>query len=298
MNRSDLIEEACYGGRPNSTGWIRVDCPLCIDRHHSADTSRSLGVHYETGYYRCFRCDASGRTKAEDLLDYDLPEAPEISDFPPEVLPLFMSGQPLSDKAKEALRYMLETRKFTQKHLTMALAHYAESGYWYDRVILPHYYKDRLWGWTARSFTQKHEKLKLNPAGMSRDLLYNQEVLERASDKPCFTVESVTSSLRLLPHACAFLGQPTNIHFETLCSIRTRPLIIVHDGNRYKECRAFARDLRYRNVLAKAILLPPGADPDSQGEKDLLAAADYLLSSKQNEVDLAPSSVVEVEEDE
>ena len=294
------IADAAEGRRPNSTGWIRINCPVCVDRHHSRDTEKSLGVHHETGVFLCFRCGATGRTKVGDSLDsgYDPPPPREFFGRPPEATPLF-GEQP--EGPSDALSYLLQTRGFTPRHLLLSMAHSVSSGYWEGRVIFPHYHRETLWGWTGRSYTDTHELSKLYPSGMARDLLYNQEVLELPlPETPVFLVESVTSSLRLLPHAVASLGQPTNTHAETLASTGSRPLIVVLDGDHWRDSRRLARELTYSRRWAKAILLPPGSDPDTQELRDpgsLTRAAQHLLNSSDGVVDFSPASVVEVEED-
>jgi DNA primase len=198
--------------------------------------------------------------------------------------------------AEPALRYMTQ-RGYSKVHIAQAMTHYATEGYFHDRVIFPHYYKERLWGWTARDYTGRSPSPKLFPAGMTRELLYNQEVLELETKVPCFVVESVTSSIRLLPHVCATLGQPTDTHFETLAKVRSRPLIITLDGDRWRNCRRMARELRDSGCNAKAILLPPGEDPDTVSATKLAEAREYLLTNPDKELDLVQKDMVEVDYD-
>lgn len=298
----NLIEQAISGRAPNSTGWIRVNCPVCYQRHGDNDSRHSLGVHHITGVFKCHRCLVRGRLKNSEILADEIAhvQLKEEFELPVEAQPLFGIEPPKTPHAQQAFRYLTEPpplgRGFNQLQLCLSLTHFAYKGEWSGRILFPHYYYDRLWGWTGRSYTSKHELRVRYPAFMTRELLYNQEVLDAPTDLPVLVAESVTSSVRQLPHAVATLGQPIPEQIATLIQKSRRPLIIALDGDRWRDCRRLARELRYAGRQAKAILLPAGLDPADFSDDRVNSAIEHLTKTPDLEVDFSPAEMVEVEE--
>jgi len=296
-----LIEQSISGRTPNSTGWIRVNCPVCYQRHGDNDSRHSLGVHHITGVFKCHRCLARGRLRNSEVLSDEVQDVrlKENFELPAEARPLFGVDIPQTSPAKQALRYLTDSppsgRGFTPVQLCLSLAHFAYRGEWGGRILFPHYYYDRLWGWTGRSYTGQHSLRVRYPPFMTRELLYNQEILDAPVGAPVLVVESVTSSVKHLPHAVASLGQPIPEQIATLQQ-SPRPLVVALDGDRWRDCRRLARELRHAGCKAKAILFPPGLDPADFDDKRVKAAVEHLSTTCDVEVDFSPAEMVEVEE--
>jgi len=270
MSERDKILAAVQGQRVSSTGWVRINCPVCIDRKGSPDRRQSFGFRPATGGFRCFRCGARGRMQGEG---YALPEEIDKGEDRPRVVlgdtsDYFQLGtdQGWRSESLAPAREFLLRRGIEREHMQAADMRAAVAGKYAGRIIVPHF--DALgswWGFTARLWTNPPKDgppKVLYPPSMDRSKLYNEHVLFDASTVPVMLVEGCLDAAWYLPLCVAALGKPTRDHFETLCSAR-RPIVICLDGDAWEEGRALAYRLRLRGVRAGFVQLPAGEDPNS-----------------------------------
>lgn len=280
----ERILGAVIGQRVSTTGWVRINCPVCLDRKGSPDRRGSLGYRPKTGGFRCFRCGVRGRMEGKG---YVLPEEADDPDDAPKVdlgdrsdyFPLWTDSGVAAESLAPA-REFLQARGITRAFQTEANIHAAVSGKYAGRIIVPHEDEDgSWWGFTARLW---HNPPKdgppkvLYPPAMDRSRMYNEHVLFESSDVPVMLVEGCLDASWYLPLCVAALGKPTADHFETLCHAR-RPVIVCLDGDAWEEGRALAYRLRLRGVRAGWVRLPAGEDPNSVDPtwlRDRVAEAD------------------------
>lgn len=256
--RDELILAAASGGRPNATGWVRVNCPLCHERKGSPDTRGSLGYLPSSGGFRCFRCDASGKVRGVDY-------APEVEreetgvDLSDREFMFSIEQEWGAESLRAAVTY-LRRRGFTKEHIFRADMHVDIRR---DRVVVPHMHRNgEWWGYSARTYVDGFPKL-LYPPGMDRSMMFNEHVLFVETDTPVMVVEGCLDSVWYLPDVVACLGKPTAAHFDTLCEA-TRPVVVCLDGDAWEEGRALAQRLQLRgSTRASYVRLPPGEDPNS-----------------------------------
>ena len=281
-----LILSACAGGRTNSKGFVRVNCPVCPSRIGKQDGDASLGYRPETGGFRCFKCGVNGRMQGEG---YVLPEVADAvtkeDDRPKVIIPRDdfypIHGEEWDAYSMEEPREYLRRRGFTRDHLRTADVHVALSGRYAGRVIIPHKEPSgEWWGFTSRIYvanTGDAPKV-LYPKNMDRSRLYNGQALEVATRVPALVVEGCLDSVWYQPRCCATLGKPTPDHFEHLCRSK-RPVVFCLDGDLWEMGRALMMRMRLRGRLADFVRIPAGEDPNSidpawlLGEVDAKAAA-------------------------
>jgi hypothetical protein len=186
-----------------------------------------------------------------------------------DYFPLWTDAGWTAESLQPARDFLLR-RGILRSHMTEANIHAAVSGRYAGRVIVPHEdARGDWWGFTARLWTNPQPDdfgftppKVLYPPGMDRARLYNEHVLDDASDVPVMLVEGCLDAAWYLPLCVAALGKPTADHFDTLCRAR-RPVVICLDGDAWEEGRALMYRLRLRGVRAGFVRLPAGEDPNS-----------------------------------
>jgi hypothetical protein len=275
------VRAAALGGRPNSSGWIRINCPACPDRGRTPDRDRSLGVNSSTWRYVCWRCGARGWA-----CEWDGNDAPDVRvvfpfaaetpgdgfewpDGPEEFVPLWTDDARRSPACAGPIRY-LGQRGFKRSHAALANIGACFEGRYVGRVIVPHTNLDGTWwGWSARSYTKRRQPKNLFPPGMVRRMFNDDAVLVR-TDEPLLVVEGVFDALRYMPNAVACLGKPTPTH-EKLLAKRRRPVIVALDGDAWEEGVMLAERLSLDGdgPRVQAVRLPPKTDPDTYDVRTL-----------------------------
>jgi hypothetical protein len=117
-------------------------------------------------------------------------------------------------------------------------------------------------GWVGRIWRKREGVLPYRyPAGMPRGaLLFNHDALLVETAEPCMIVEGVFDALPHWPRAVACLGKPSRGQLTALMAAR-RPIVVVLDGDAWREGQALARLLTFRGRSTKWLRLPPAVDP-------------------------------------
>lgn len=260
---AELIHDAVRGVRASSTGWVRVNCPICETRKGSADDRHSLGFKLSSGGFRCFRCNVAGRAPFEGLV---IEEAKD-DETPRPIIPRddfvqLWTEEGWSSEGLEEPRTFMLRRGFSRRHLAQGNVHAAIAGRYHGRVIVPHVdERGDWWGFTARRWYEGDSPKVLYPANMPRKM-FNEHVLFVETHEPVMVVEGCLDALWYLPHVVAALGKPTQAHFETLTQAR-RPIVVCLDGDAWEEGRALAQRLRLRGKQATFVRLPADQDPNT-----------------------------------
>lgn len=267
--RNAAVEAAISGVRPSEAGWYRVDCPFCDDARGAPDTTRALAVSSTTGWYRCWRCHTSGRLHTDEFVPQQAAlravavletDAEDETPPPPGFEPL--SGAGTDATVLSGARAYLRNRGIGQATINEAGIGACVVGRYARRVVIPHVIRGRWVGWVARSYDPKEERRYLYPAGMSRRL-WNEGALHVEGAGPLMVVEGVFDALPYWPDAVACLGKPTRAQITMLEGAR-RPLVIVLDGDAWREAEALALRLRYFGGVRHPVgwvKLPPKQDP-------------------------------------
>lgn len=174
-------------------------CPYC--KHHK----RKLSVNIERDVYKCWICDARGRTirrlvrrfgdftllqrwdaisgrvnldEFESLFEAEQPEPEQILEMPEGYKTLTSKVLPLP--SRPALAY-LRSRGITKSDLLRWKIGYTSSGPFADRIIIPSYnMSGELNYFVARSY-REHYKKYMNPQA-SRDICFNELFVDWDND--------------------------------------------------------------------------------------------------------------------
>lgn len=104
----------------------------------------------------------------------------------------------------------------------------------------------------------------LYPKGMSRLAMLNRDALEVVTTVPLALVEGAMDCLPHWPDALGFLGKPTPSQLEWVAKHARRPVVMVVDGDAWREGAAAARKLRELSggaIQVGFLRLPAGTDP-------------------------------------
>lgn len=260
MSDRQEVERALAGARPSSTGWWRVNCPLCIGRTGKPDRKQALAINPKVGAYTCWKCQASGRINVSGLNLDDYAEAapPPLIEAPEGFMPL----------AGDTSLTLAPARAYAAKRCPEEL--WSEvgigacaSGYFAGRVVVPIMAEDDItWlGWVGRTWYPS-DRAYTYPRGMNRgEILYRGGVLQDITDEPALIVEGVFDAIHLWPHGVAVLGKASEFQMEAMAAAR-RPVVVVMDGDAWREGMAMAMRLKLHGCHAGHVRLPPTLDPD------------------------------------
>ncbi len=273
--RNDLEEsilDLIGNVKPSPTGWIRVDCPSCIDAGGGkGDRKQAMGINRH-GFFHCFKCGVRGQLSNladwMDRQDFDPyavkePEEP-ISAVPPPPDFVRLWEEPyLSAKSYADARKYLLGRKISPTIWREADIGACLRGKECGRIILP--IKDaagRWIGYVGRDWTGRAERKYLYPIGMERGrILYGESALDRETRLPCLVVEGIFDTFPFIGNAVAVLGKPSAWQKQRFRSAK-RPICVVLDGDAHEEGEALAMQLRLDGVEAGSVTLGAGVDPD------------------------------------
>lgn len=116
----------------------------------------------------------------------------------------------------------------------------------------------------VRQFDPNEIPKYLYPKGMSRLAMLNRDALELVTTVPLALVEGAMDCLPHYPDALAFLGKPTPAQLEWVAHHARRPVVMVVDGDAWREGAAAARKLRELSggsIQVGCLKLPAGTDP-------------------------------------
>lgn len=274
MSRWDEEVDRLARGRPADGRYVRVACPACPSRTGKEDLKESLSLNVSSGWWRCWKCEARGRTPGHEGDD---PE-PEVEleappgEPPPEVHELCGDRSLAFSAHREYLAARgLEERVWGEAGLCAAAA-----GRYAGRVIVPVVPGDLRPGFVARSVWPGPAPKYICPKGMSRRQLYNAAALGLPGIK--FAVEGAFDALAHWPRAAAFLGKPTEDQVNIL-SRGTGPFVVVLDPDAWRDGEALAQRLRVRGLEAGCVVPPPGLDAALLPRELLLQAGELSLST-------------------
>jgi DNA primase len=109
-------------------------------------------------------------------------------------------------------------------------------------------------------------------------ILYNAKALYADSTLPIIAVEGVFDALPYWPHAVAFLGKPSYEQIEMLYET-DRPVVVVLDGDAWRESWALAERLKLAGKKAAMVRLPPKTDPNDVDRKWLVLEARKAIAT-------------------
>lgn len=277
--RDEEIQDLIRHGRVSYKGWVRGNCPLCVEKRGTPDRRQSFGVNTKTGWYECYRCATKGRLRG---YHYEAPEEQEEVPYGVEVPESFY---PLAGDTSLALGpardYLFRTRGVKEDLAASLGIGACISGRMAGRVVVPirlgsglgpgSYTDTWLW-YVARAWVPKADVPYLYPKGNKRGLMFNAEALSQHTDIPALVVEGVFDAIPHWPNAVAVLGKTTDDHVTFLAGAN-RPVVMVPDGDEWESGYAISLRLRLGGCVAGAIQLPPKMDPDAVEPEALMAAA-------------------------
>jgi hypothetical protein len=261
------VELAVADARANEAGYVRVNCPFCLDTCGKEDRTRCLSVSVTTGRFKCFRCATRGRIDLEpDVRPVVRPnEGPKVFGPPDGFMELTREPARSALSCEDARTY-LRSRGLADEEVWEA-AHLGccIDGRYSGRIVIPVLSPtDDWWGWVSRAWVKKADRPYLNASGMelgSKGMLYNHVALEEDTDQPVLVMEGAFDALAYWPRAVAVLGKPTRAQVLSLRDT-ARPVVIVLDGDAWEEAEMLALTLRLEGKHAGWVRLPPCVDPD------------------------------------
>lgn len=269
-----LAFAALQSALPSTSGYVRATCPFCPALVGKDDQRMSLSFKVKGGWYKCWRCDTRGKVKKvpDWLLYLDTIEKPTVETFDePEGFVELSSGSML---ARIPLEYMA-SRGVGERIIREAQVGACHTGFLAFRIVVPILSRDRcFWvGYSARDWTNTSPLRYRYPKGMQRrHILYNAAALDIDSPEPILAVEGVFDALPYWPHCVAFLGKPSEEQVEMLLTTQ-RPIVVVLDGDAWREGWALAQRLKLFGVRAASVRLMPKTDPNSVDRKWLVQEA-------------------------
>ena len=275
MSLRDDIGREAHGKRPSRTGWVRVNCPACEERHGSPDRKWSLGVHMPTGRWHCFRCASRGALRASDGDEHESAEddAPLPAVEPPEAFYRLHEGPGAAARSLDAARAYVRKRGIPDATARAVGIGSCTRGRFFGRVVVPIFDAAGAWVWhVGRDLTNTAMRRYLYPVGAREGVMFNVSALDVETDVPLLAVEGCFDALPHWPHAAAFLGKPTEPHVERLLCAR-RPVVVVLDGDAWEEGEALAWRLRVEGARAGCVRLAPCVDPNDVSADELMQAA-------------------------
>ena len=276
-------------GSRKQSGWLRANCPFCVQLRGTEDRRSSFGILVERGVYHCFRCEVSGRVeevgRANDSEEMLVPTG--ARNFQPVAyVPLWTDDAKTSASLAPALNYLVNGRGLSFDVIEAAEVGACLTGFFSGRIIVP-VFSGRAWaGFSARGWGVRAKKY-LYPAGMRRSvLIYNEAVLSIETDVPALVVEGVFDALAYWPNAVALLGKASEWQRGFLAQAK-RPLAVALDGDAWEDGKSLAVKLRLDGACAGSVRLPPLKDPDQVPRDDLISAARACVGT----IDSSPEPV-------
>ncbi|OHD23863.1 MAG: hypothetical protein A2Y38_17390 [Spirochaetes bacterium GWB1_59_5] len=290
-----MAEAALQEAHQSRRGWWRAPCPFCDLFHSKHDRKASFGINTETGWYHCFRCGTKGKLPniGEEIEERDralAAQPPAIMRAPEDYTPLWEEPGKTAECLDAARDYLLNGRatRITRKMWREAQIGACAVGRYAGRVIVPILDKDedgnQTWlGWSGRAWWNKPKPKRpyIYPDDMARgEIIYNHGALHEVTDEPVIVVEGVFDAIACWPSGVALLGDISDSQYEALL-LAKRPVAVVLDGDAIDKGWALSTRLRFNNVRAGCVLLPPTLDPDQIPIETLKESALKCIASGQ-----------------
>jgi hypothetical protein len=258
-----LAERSVKAATQGSGSYRRGICFPCILRTGKPDRRGCFSYNASNGWFQCFKCGLRGRMDGfEDIVFEEEPERPVMR--APEGFYELTRGEGVGSLSLEPAVDYLRSRGLKDKRI-WSEAHLGAcvSGFFANRVVVPVLSPDEDWlGFVARAWTKKADVPYLYPEGMQRaEILYNHAALLVETDEPVYVVEGVMDTLALWPHSVALLGKPSDPQVWALADAE-RPVVVVLDGDAWREGDALALRLKLEGQRAGSVRLPAKLDPD------------------------------------
>jgi DNA primase len=180
---------------------VNINCPFCVDQGETPDTKLRLGINVKKGFANCFNCSWSSRNNTiekvlakleiEAEADNQTSSSVEKKKFDGELPESFELLWPLKkDKDFRKAYQYLKDRGITDEQIKKHRIGFCLAGKYSNRIILPIFRKDKLYGFVGRDFTGKQKLRYKNSKG--KKTLYG--VPEKKSDI-CMLVEGAIDML-------------------------------------------------------------------------------------------------------
>ena len=279
-SKAARVRDAITGRTPNGAGWYRVHCPFCVDVVGTPGRHRTLAANDKKGYFKCWRCATAGfYIEGLERLRMDEPTA-KVRELAPVELPEFF--QPLQAAFEgsaiaamnlgDAVNYMF-ARGVTPDTCVSVGVGFCASGPCRGRVVIPVDVESVRVGWVARDIYGRSSIKYIYPRGMPRgSFLFNEAALFVDTDEPVIPMEGVFDAMPYYPHATAFMGKPSDQHYDLLCQSQ-RPIAVAMDGDATIEGWSLTMKLRLDGLRAGHVALPAGRDPNSVDRAALVHTA-------------------------
>lgn len=278
---------------PNSRGWVRLNCPACVDRVDKPDRKKSCGFNVNTGGVNCFRCGLAGYVQ-------DYGTGPEGARFERSSEPAWSTCEPPPGFLELSHGPGLNERRYYYARQYLLGRHVPEAT-WSNvglgvcdaqtltsfdpevvkmarrmngRVVVPVREPDGRWrGYVGRAYYPNPARSYMNHPGPWREgTVWNSLALLEASDKPLLVTEGLFDALPSYPNSVALLGKPTEQQERLLLS-SLRPVCMLLDGDAWRLSKATALKLHVRGQRVGFVKLPAGEDPNDLDPNRLMDAA-------------------------
>jgi hypothetical protein len=272
---AEIVLQLIAGRTANEAGYIRLDCPFCVEEYGTPDTRRSFYFKVEDGTFKCFRCPVYGWTQQGEQEDDDLrrdrPKAQRKELQIPDGLFKLWTPDNLACEALEDARNFLIHKKSIPVELWEPNQICVKLDGPGGNVVFPRVIDGAWDGWMERSWIGK---LIRYPSGMQRDKFYQDDRLWEATSRPLLVMEGPTD---VLPYrdAVGCLGKPNDLLLLRLCESK-RPVVFVLDGDAWGEAwnAAVKLTIMRRRVGNRApvgwLHLPALTDPNDFAKVDNL----------------------------
>ncbi len=289
LDRRGRVLSAIGSAPINERGWARVLCPFCAERLGSPGRKATFGYNIKSGWYGCYRCDASGRlpSQAQDGVEDWSPrpageQEPAPSPLPPPEGFYALAGN-LAVSLRPAHAY-LAGRGVDASVVEAFGIGACIRGPMRGRVVVPLRDDDGAWRWYAgRAWSSELRPPYLYPKGGRAGVFFNGQALWRSEEMPALVVEGCFDAISLYPHGVAVLGTPGDRELELLCEAK-RPLVFVLDGDAHEKGWILALKARMAGLRAGSVRLPPRLDPDEIPRQVIVDAALAAIESPSAEV--------------
>ena len=279
--RDDIVKEAVAGRTPTMTGWIRVECPFCVERTAKRDTRLSFGLNTETGGYHCFKCAIKGFLGGYENLDFDVkPKQETQEEIIPEGYEPFYTEKNKQNRLLEPYKDYAISRGLKPALWEKLQIGCCRDGKFFNRLIIPVLVDDKWVGWVGRSIYKSKMPYRNHAGAWKNSVMFNQDILKSEATF-VFVVEGVLDAVHLWPNAVAVLGKPSQHHLMMLRN-SNKKIIMLLDGDAWREGEANASRLRVLGCKAGSIKLPPKEDPDAFTKKELFSLVDMAVSQPES----------------
>lgn len=278
--------------RPNNRGWVRFNCPACVEKTGKDDKRASAGLNTNTGGVNCFKCGLSGyldgygtgpsgaaqeRNTAQDWEPVEQPPGFVFLD----------SSAGRRNTYRRARQYMFNRGVPAEMWGPLGIG-VCDAGTYvgYDiekikvarrlngRICVPVTESNGVWrGYVGRAYYDNaYRKYQNAPGNWREGCVWNPRALLLDDPDPVLVMEGLFDALPSYPNAIALLGKPTTFQLALLLA-SVRPVVMCLDGDAWRLSRAVAFKLHLLGQRVGFVKLPPERDPNDLDPTHLMTAA-------------------------